>query len=615
MLRRYFFIFLFLPTFAISTQHLFAQEEEKQDDISYTVNVTADRLEESINDKSDSITIISHDEIERHQWHYVQDALRTVPGLAVVRSGSPGKTTSVFVRGASSAQVLVLVDGIQVNDPFFGDVSLEDLTTENVERIEIVKGPQSTLYGSDAIAGVINIITRKGQQGFHPHLNFEAGSLETYREGANVSGANENTDYTLAFTRNDSQGQFNNDEFHLNSFSGRGGYKFNSSTNLTVTGRLEDSQIGIPFNSSYFPSPFRNQESRLSLLGTNLHHSSGKSLNLTTKFNWTGIHSLFEDPDDAFSSFSQHDSDVLQLGLQNDFHIGSNNTLLAGYEFERQSIDSEDNNGPVPDLNGFKSNIHAAYAQNKFETQHWILTAGLRFDHHSTFGDSTNPRISIAYRPEKQWKIRASAGTAFRAPTAGDLAFPFYGNPNLKPEKSRSWEVGFDNQNNTFSYSATWFHNKYEDLITFDPNTFVAGNVAKAKSQGLEFSSAVQYHSWHLSAVYTYLDTEDEIEKHELFRRPKHSGNIQLDYETSRWGSSLLLLLVGDRLETDFRTFPTRNVINPGYLRSDLAGFYRFNQQWKLHARIENLFDANYEEALTFQAPGISFYGGVAASF
>ncbi len=457
-MRHLFLTLLFLFTFVLFAQFVSAQDDEaEQENIRYTVNVTADRLEEALSDKSDSITVITREEIDRNQWHYVQDALRTVPGLAVVRSGSRGKTTSVFVRGASSAQVLVLVDGVQLNDPFFGNVSLQDLTTDNVDRIEIVKGPQSALYGSDSIAGVINIITQKGESGFHPLLSFEGGSLETFHERASVYGGHESGDYSISFTRDDSQGQFQNDEYHLNSFSGRGAYKFSSDTNLVVTGRLEDSQIGIPFNGSYFPSPLRNQESRLSLLGTNFQHSTGQSLNLTTRFSWTRVHSLFEDPEDVFSTFSQHDSDIFQFGFQNDFYIGSNDRLTAGYEFERQTIDAVSSSGPVPDLDTFESDIHAFYAQNKFESKYWILTTGLRFDHHSTFGDTTNPRISIAYRPGNKWKIRGSAGTAFRAPTAGDLFFPFYGNPDLKPEKSRSWEIGFDQIGKTFSFGATWF--------------------------------------------------------------------------------------------------------------------------------------------------------------
>ncbi len=139
--------------------------------------------------------------------------------------------------------------------------------------------------------------------------------------------------------------------------------------------------------------------------------------------------------------------------------------------------------------------------------------------------------------------------------------------------------------------------------------------MARAKSQGLELSGAIQQGSWNATGSYTYLDTEDEIEKHDLFRRPKHSGSIRLAYETKRWGGSLLLLLVGQRLETDFRTFPTHNVFNPGFTRSDVASYYRLNSHLKLHGRIENLFNAGYEEALTFQAPGVSFYGGVDASF
>ncbi|MCI0605561.1 TonB-dependent receptor [bacterium] len=618
-MRRFFTftLFFFCLNFAAV---LSAQDEnetqELDQEIKYDISVTADRLEESLKDKTDSITIITRDEIERQQWRYVTDALREVPGLAVVQSGSPGKTTSLFLRGGSSDQVLVLIDGVQINDPFFGGVDIEDITTDNIERVEIVRGPQSPLYGSDAIAGVINIITRTSSRETQMNASFEGGTFETFREKAGVSGSKEKATYALTYSRQDSKGQFDNDEFRQNNVSATGGYAFSNTTELSVNARVHDSHIGIPFSFADTPSPFRNQDTQMTVIGTSLQHSSGDYLNLKGRFSFTHLDFLFEDPEDAFSTLSKHTSRTFQAGLQNDFQLSGTDTLTIGYEFEQQGIDASDAAGPIPDLDDFDTTVNAIYAQNKWESEKWIFTTGFRFDHHSTFGSTVNPRISVAYRPRPDWKIRGGFGTGFRAPTAGDLAFPFFGNPDLDPEKSKSWEFGIDHYWTEHAvFSASYFRNDYEDLISFDPNTFIAGNIAKAKSQGLELSQSADYGNWHFVASYTFLDTEDEIEKHQLFRRPRHTGSARIAYETTQWGTSLRILGVGKRLETDFSTFPSQNVFNPGYVKVDLAGFYRLNSWLKLRGRIENLLDDAYSEALTFPAPGIAGYGGVELGF
>jgi vitamin B12 transporter len=251
------------------------------------------------------------------------------------------------------------------------------------------------------------------------------------------------------------------------------------------------------------------------------------------------------------------------------------------------------------------------FVQNKFEASHWIVSAGLRYDHFNTFGDTVNPRISAAYKIGLNQKIRASYGRGFRAPSAGDLAFPYYGNPDLKPEKSRSWEIGYERFWNGLEFTGSWFHNDYDDLITFDPNTFIAGNVANAMTQGLELSASYELHGWIASGSYTYLDTEDEATGLRLFRRPKHSVTFRASYEAEKWGVSAGLVGLGNRLETDFSVFPSTNVLNEGFGKLDLAAHYRILKSLNLRGRIENVTDSDYQEILGFPSPGISFYGGI----
>ncbi len=612
------FFFLFL---LISIQ-VFSEDPENTDPVEYQVTVTGDRLEEPVNEKSDSITVITRREIEANQWNYVLDAVRTVPGVSVTQSGSPGKVTSVFVRGAGSAQVLVLLDGVPINNPYFGGVNFEDITTDNVERIEVLKGPQSPLYGSDSIGGVIQIITRKGESDTAFRTSIEGGSFETFREKVSLHGKEEKLDYALAFSRQDTEGQFDNDEFGENVISARAGYSVNETTGLSFAAHLFDSNTGIPFHTVFDPvtfqpaleaSPLQNQDSTLSVFNAGLKHISGQYFNLFTQFSYTRRSFSFEDPGSFFAA-SENDSDVFQVAFQNNLYWKTNNTLTAGYEYEHQNIDAQDSlNGPYP-LESVNNN--AVFLQNKFENPRWILTMGFRFDHYNTFGDTFNPRISVAYLLPADARIRGSYGEGFRAPSAGDLGLPFYGNPDLKPEKSRSWEIGFDKTwENDFAVSAVWFHNDYDDLITFDPNTFIAGNVAEATAQGLEISASWSFEGWNISGGYAYLDTEDQTTGLRLFRRPEHSGNVRFGYENTNWSANVSVVGVGDRFESDFLSSPVVNVLNPGYGKVDLAGHYQILPSLRLKGRIENLLDKDYEEALYFRALSRGFYGGVEWTF
>lgn len=613
---RTFTLFLFTLSILITSLAFAADEDQtpQPESPSYQVTVTGDRLEEPINEKTDSVTVITHEQIEQHQWHYVVDALKQVPGVAIVQSGSPGKTTSTFIRGGGSSQVLVLIDGIPINDPYFGQIQLENLVTDDVDRIEILKGPQSPLYGSDAMSGVIQIFTRNGQPGNSVRTSFEGGSYHTFREQAGFSGSTGKARYAANFSRNDTDGQLNNDDFSENAFTASGGYQFDDQNKISFRGQALDSTTGLPFGFGFIPAPHQRQDSNLGILGGSYQHNAGPLFNLNSTLSYTRLKYHIEDPDNTFYPFADSKSDVIQFTTQNDSHFGNIDTLTTGYEYEHWNINADDVTGQF--IQDMTIGNHALFVQEKVETSRWILTGGLRWDHYTSFGDTVNPRVSAGYKLSEQTKIRSSYGSAFRAPSAGELALPFYGNPDLQPEKSHSWEIGMDQYwTPNISMSATWFDNRYEDLITFDPNTFIAENIASAKTYGLELSGTAHWHGWSYNAGYTYLHTEDEQTGLRLYRRPTHSVNAGVAYDAANWGASGSIQGVSDRLEPDFNTFPVSNTLNPGYGRVDLAGYYSILHQVKLKLRIENLFDKDYEEALGYKALGRGFYGGIDATF
>ena len=603
----------FVLTLILLAGYVSAQEPDNTvpENPDYQITVTADRLEEPITDKTDSITVITRDQIEAHQWNYVIDALRQAPGITILQSGSPGKVTSTFLRGGSATELLVLLDGVPINNPYFGGVDLENLTTGNVDRIEILRGPQSTLYGSDAMAGVIQIFTRRGQGPASAELKFEGGSFQTYRENFGLHGAGGRFDYSLDYSRQDSDGITGNDEFRQNVFSARTGFRLNGKTEISAFGRAYDSHAGIPFDAFLQPAPLQNQDSSLWLVSGGIQHHSGDHVNLNATISYNDRGYTIEDPQSLFVPLTQNDSGVTQFNLQNDSHFGGY-TLSAGYEFEHQAIQGADITGRFLDET---INNQAAFVQNKLESGPWILTAGVRWDHFNTFGDTVNPRVSAAFKFSNTSKIRGSFATAFRAPTAGDLYYPYYGNPDLKPEKSKSWEIGFDRYLGNAAFSASWFRNDYDDLITFDPVTFLAGNVAKAKTQGLEVSGSYSVAPWKFSASYMYLNAKDEVADRRLYRRPEHTGSFSAGYETRRWGATAGVTAVGNRLETDYRLSPATDVENPAFVTIDIAAHYRITRTLDAVGRVGNLADQSYEQILGYPSPGIAFYAGINAEF
>ena len=585
---------------------LFAEETEQQvESPDYSITVTADRLEQSRADSTDDVNIITADEIEQQQAVTVLEALRNVSGLAVVQSGSPGKTTSVFLRGASSAQTMVLLDGIEVNNPFFGGVDFSNFLTTGIERIEILKGPQSPLYGSEAMAGVINIITGTGTEKTSGSAFFEAGGMETFRGGAQIGGKSGKFKYHASITDYDTQGQFENDEFNDLQLNSRLDVALNERSAILVNASYIDSHIGIPFNGSV-ASPDRNSDNKLGTVGLGYNYRTNAFVNLLVRGSYVRREFHFEDPLDAFSPISDDSSNTYKITVQND-SVFKSNVLTVGYEQESQDVKASDAFSEIVDDS---VDSRSFFAQDKWSAGSFILTGGGRLDHHSSFGNHFSPRVSAAYLLNSEWKIRGGAGGAFRAPSIGELVYPFYGNPDLKPETSRTYEAGVDWTRYGGSLSVTGFYSTYKDLITFDPVTFVAANIDRAKISGFEVSSAFPLNkAWSLSGSYAFVKTKDETTDEPLFRRPENSGSLTLNYSQPRWGWNVNFVFVGKRFEQDFAIFENR--FNPGYSKGDLAGYFRIANHFKVTGRIENFLDSNYEEAFGFPAPGITAYAGL----
>lgn len=598
------------------------------------VVVTATRTEAPLKGTAASVTIITEKEISEKKAKTVLEILRDVPALDVVQTGGLGGTTSVFMRGANSNHTLVLIDGVQVNSPTAGLFDFADLTTENIERIEIVRGPQSTLYGSDAIGGVIHIITKRGKGPAAPFLSLEAGSFGSFREVIGFSGSNELLDYSFSASRFDTRGfskaseragNTEKDSYRNTTFSSRVGLSLPREARLEWTARYTDAEVDLDgcdpvtfFCPVDDPNFVQDTRSLVTSLGLTAPMNKVWDQQLKLSFNQDKLKGT--DPDTLSNNYVIN-TQGRRLDWQHNFSLGELDKITVGYEYEAQI--GENQGSP-----GFDEALvnNAGYALNQLRLGSIFLNLGVRYDDNNRFGKEKTYKAEVAYRIEPTGtKIRAAHGTGFHGPTLNDLFFPGFGNPNLKPEKSSSVEAGIEQQlwGKRLRLGVTYFQTRIEDLIQFvsDPVACVAPfapfnfcpvNVNQAKVIGTELEiSVAPVESVTFSANYTFTAAENANTGAELARRPRHKASVVLTlHPLQDLNLQLDVRYIGRRFNDPANTLPLGE-----YTLVNLAGSYDITPKAQVFARIENLFDREYEEVSGYQTAGISAYGGVKITF
>ena len=599
--------------------------------------VTATRDELPLEQVGSSITVVTAKEIEQQQKRTVADALRMVPGLDVVRTGSMGGTTSIFMRGAKSEHTLVLIDGIEMNDPSSagGTFNFGHLTVDNIERIEVLRGPQSTLYGSHAIGGVINIITKRGDGPPKGSIAIEAGSFATTRETASISGGSERVQFSLAASRLDTDG--------ISSAGKRyGNHEKDGDQNSSITTRLgitptPNSEIDLILK--YGTS--RNEIDNGGGVGKDDPNHIMRSSELFTR--GQGSLSLFNNLWEqkmgvSYSDISWHDDNdpdaahpvdrlrssfqgqTVKFDWQHILNLHKTTTLTMGLETKEEQGSSDYHSvssfGPYDSIwSKQTARTNSVYLQDQINIQdRWFSTIGVRLDDHDRFGSKATYRFTSAYLiKQSATKLKGSYGTGFKAPSLFQL-YSSYGSPDLKPDKSIGWDLGLE-QGLPFlktTFGATWFKNRYSQMIDFDMSTWTYTNVTKARSQGLELTTQVQpLDELSLLFAYTYMETVDDTTGKELVRRPKNKLSFDANYRFLKKANlSLGLVYVGSRYNNAANTQKLG-----GYTLVNLAAAYDVTKSLQLFGRIDNLLDRQYEEVLGYGTPGIGAYGGVKVSF
>lgn len=606
--------------------------------------VTGARSPISVDRLGNASTVIDRQEIERLEVRYVSDLLRSVPGFAVSQSGGVGSQTQVRVRGAEANHVLVLIDGVRANDPATGDeFRWEYLTTGNVDRVEIVRGPQSALWGSDAVAAVIHIVTNRGRGEPSFDAYVEGGANQTGNLGVNGStGAdrwslNGGMEYLGTDGSNISRSGDEKDGSDIASFTLGGRLEASDALSFDAGVRATDASTefdpvdflvtGLPTDGDYVTET----ENLYADIVASLHRSGSRlSQRLSARYFESDNRNFIGGTEDSSTA-----SDRTTLMYQADLAIGEHRLSLA---LEHGATDFRQRGAivfgdPNQDQEMDVTSIIADFEANPSDRLALLLSA--RFDDNSDFDDATTGRFSAAYTLNDQTTLRGNVGTGRKNPTFTERFgfFPgqFVGNPDLRPESSVSWEVGLDHEfgDGALIVGATAFHQDLEDEINglvFDPVTFLstAGNMPEdSERSGVELSAYWQLSErFDLSATYTYTDaTEQDLNGTDVaeLRRPRHSGSLSADYLSpgERWKTSLTASYGGTRDDLFFPPFPQPSeiVTLDNYWLVDLAVHFRLSNAVTLFVRGENLLDEDYEQVYGYRTPGATGYLGLRTNF
>ena len=587
--------------------------EDELSVVTENVVVTATRIPQKASQSLQPVTVITADEIAESGQQTLVEVLQTRAGLEIASTGGFGQPSGVFIRGANSNQTLVLIDGLRVDSATTGATALENIPLNQIERIEIVPGPLSSLYGSDAIGGVIQIFTKSAKYAPGASISVGYGSFNTRSVSGGVNIRFNDTDFSLnagyfisgGFDATkpsiDAPGtppafQIHNpdlDDYHNTNYS------LKLAQHITA-----NHEIGLTAFQSYGNTRFDSGPSTDDINRQTLSAFSLYSRNQLTA-RWqsllrVGLGRDNQDISGAFPGFFR--TTQPQITWQNDFRL-SGGSLIAGFEYLDQKLAS---NTPY---NATQRDVRSVFGGYVGEFGPHGMQFNVRNDDNSQFGNQTTGSLGYGYRLNPYLRLRASGGTAFKAPTFNDLYFPGFSNPNLQPERSRSYETGVDVSAGEHQFRLIYFDNRITDLITlvFDPATFTftPENVNEARINGGEISYQGRYAGFGTNAHFTVQNPVNSSTGQLLQRRAKHYGSLTVNRTLGSWKLGAELVASGARFDSANENPATRL---PGYALYNLTVNYAFAREWSFNLRWNNIFNRNYELVQNFNTPGSNVF-------
>jgi vitamin B12 transporter len=623
--------------------------------IEQQIVVTATRTDTVLPQVGSSVTVLSGSQLRNDGYATVDDALRNAAGLETARSGGPGQITSLFMRGGESDYTKILIDGIPANDPG-GSFNFANLSISDIDRIEIVRGPQSALFGSDAVAGVVQVFTRRGSgEGAspRPRISVEGGSYGTFRWSGGAEGRAGRVDYSTSFSRMDTDNAVANSSFNIETAAANVGWRPTEKSEFRFVFRSENGRTGVPGQTAFRPAEgdeyyrFRNLAGGITLAyrpSVRWHHNFAYTVTDSYQFSedpgysgsfvaqFEGRTAPFESYDYAFSTVN--DTRRQRASWQADFSAPGGHLVSAGADFERES-------GRVGDPHDepllARRDNYAGFVQDQWSFRNRLFAAaGVRLEHNGSFGAFAAPRASFAFhirdaRGAGFWgatRLRGNFGLGMKEPTLVEtysLSPYFRGNPDLAAERSTSYDAGIEQQLGSGGIGLTWFDNRFRNQIGYavtDPSTFEGSffNIGRTRAHGVEgtYKQPLPAH-WQLAGTWTWLDSrviestsafDPAFESgRSLFRRPRHSGTADLRWSPGRWTLGATGILVGSRIDSDFVGLGMTR--NPGHAALNILAALRIGNGSSLFAVFENVFNRAYMDVLGYPALGRRFRIGL----
>ena len=574
------------------------------------VIVTATRTPIALQDSISPAQVIDRTEIERSQATSLQELLAGRAGINLTNSGGLGKQTSLFLRGTNSAHTVVLLDGVRINTADFGAAALQDLPLAQIERVEIVRGPQSSLYGADAIGGVIQIFTRRNQGGFAPHLQLGGGSNGLREASGGIGGGTDKGWFgaDVAYQHSDGinacrgsatlfQGCYadepDRDGYRNLSKSLRGGYSFNQQWSAEGSALRADGK-------NHYDGYYNYSETRQQVLTGKLRYTPSERLAVTASVGRSDNESDNYGDFGAYGSAQTHRDNA---SLQADVGLAADHLLSAGVDWSDENLDGSSSGYVVNSRDN--TGIFAQY-QGHFGRH--SLQAGVRNDDNEQYGNHTTGSLGYGFAFGNGFKLTASAGTGFRAPTFVDLYLPCSewgcsSNPDLKPEESKSLNLGIAQYAENWNWTFNAYETRIDQLIALD-SFYVPYNVAEARIRGAELTGHLSLAGFDINAQASFTDPRDRTPgaasyDNWLARRARTSGRVDVDRSFGPLRVGITATGNGYRYDD-----AANSVRLAGYGTVDLRLEYAFNDAWSLRARASNLFDRDYETVAWYNQPG-----------
>jgi vitamin B12 transporter len=579
-----------------------------------------------------SVSVIRSDDIEQKQIDRVADSLREVPGLSVVQTGTPGQLTSVFMRGLPSEDMQVLLDGIPINQGLSGAMNFADLTTDNIDRIEVVRGPQSTIYGPRALAGAIQIFTKQGAGPPGVTWSTEGGSYDTFREslesdGKLVLGTN-SFDYSIGASRLDTDNARPNNQYRNSAAIADVGWSPNEQLRVGTLLTYSLSDTGNP-NTIFDPRPIDNLLTERWLIGPHIDWKVADWWEHKLIFDYDHERQINDPNQDGFVGPTRALFQRVQLDYQNNLRPASWLTLTSGVF--HSEVDAGEKRpfvsqafGPQPTFISDHTSETGGFLEATLNVHDFVFVAGGRLDHFNQFGDVWTYRLAGSYKIERtNTTLHSSVATGFSPPSSQDKIFG--NNFNLKPEKDFGWDAGFEQRlcaggHGSVSFGATYFHNDLSNVIGFN-GQFATLNLGAAETQGVETElRAEPVPDLSLKASYTYLEAEktsladiSQPQGARLPRRPRNEVYVSASYLwRKRLRTTIEAKWVNAREELNFGG-PNFDIED--YSFANIAMEYEVNSHLSVFGRIDNLTNEHYSEVFGFPNPGRAAYGGMKLRF